>query len=131
MRCRLYSKQKSSNTCLVILRQLFVTTEAPVGGSCATVASDSCSDSNAGCVGGTCECNDGYYDSDGVSDNNAGTCTLRKSQNFDPQRIQTTGNLFARPETEKPQCDLYSVCRSVHPWSFNKKHNNTVYKNLS
>ena len=35
-------------------------------------------DSNAQCVGGTCQCNSGYYDSDGISDNSAGTCTLRK-----------------------------------------------------
>ena len=36
------------------------------------------SDSNSQCVGGTCQCNSGYYDSDGISDNSAGTCTLRK-----------------------------------------------------
>ena len=36
------------------------------------------SDSNFQSVGGTCQCNSGYYDSDGVSDNIAGTCTLRK-----------------------------------------------------
>ena len=52
-----------------------------MGGSCATAASDSCSDSNAQCVGGTCECNAGYYDDDGISNNNAGTCTLRKCHN--------------------------------------------------
>ena len=53
-------------------------TEGELGGSCATAASDSCSDSNAGCVGGTCQCNSGYYDNDGISNNNAGTCVLRK-----------------------------------------------------
>ena len=36
------------------------------------------SDSNSQCVGGTCQCNSGYYDSDSISNNNAGTCTLRK-----------------------------------------------------
>ena len=36
------------------------------------------SDSNSLCVGGTCQRNGGYYDSDGISDNIAGTCTLRK-----------------------------------------------------
>ena len=35
-------------------------------------------DSNCQCVGGTCQCNGGYYDSDGISDNSAGTCTLHK-----------------------------------------------------
>ena len=35
-------------------------------------------DSNSQCVGGTCQCYSGYYDSDGISDNSAGTCTLRK-----------------------------------------------------
>ena len=35
-------------------------------------------DSNSQCVGGTCQCNSGYYDSDGISDNSAGTCTIRK-----------------------------------------------------
>ena len=53
-------------------------TEGELGGSCATAASDSCSDSNAQCNGGTCECNSGYYDNDGISNNNAGTCVLRK-----------------------------------------------------
>ena len=53
-------------------------TEGELGGRCATAASDSCSDSNAGCVGGTCQCNSGYYDDDGISNNNAGTCVLRK-----------------------------------------------------
>ena len=33
---------------------------------------------NSQCVGGTCQCNGGYYDSDGISDNSAGTCTLHK-----------------------------------------------------
>ena len=36
------------------------------------------SDRNSQCVGGTCQCNSGYYDSDGISDNSARTCTLRK-----------------------------------------------------
>ena len=36
------------------------------------------SDSNSQCVVGTCQCNRGYYDSDGIRDNSAGTCTLRK-----------------------------------------------------
>ena len=36
------------------------------------------SDSNSQCVGGTCQRNGGYYDSDGIIDNSAGTCTLRK-----------------------------------------------------
>ena len=36
------------------------------------------SDSNSQCVGGTCQCNSGYYDSDGISGNSAGICTLRK-----------------------------------------------------
>ena len=35
-------------------------------------------DNNSQCVGGTCPCNGGSYDSDGISDNSAGTCTLRK-----------------------------------------------------
>ena len=34
--------------------------------------------SNSQCVCGTCQCHSGYYDSDGISDNSAGTCTLRK-----------------------------------------------------
>ena len=60
-----------------LLRFVYIP-EAPVGGSCITAASDSCSDPNAQCNGGTCECNAGYYDDDGNSGNNAGTCTLRK-----------------------------------------------------
>ena len=36
------------------------------------------SDSNSQCVGGTCQCNSGYFESDDISDNSAGTCTLRK-----------------------------------------------------
>ena len=36
------------------------------------------SDSNSQCVGDTFQCNSGNYDSDGISDNSAGTCTLRK-----------------------------------------------------
>ena len=36
------------------------------------------SDSNSQCVGGTCQCNSGNSDSDGISDNSAGTCALRK-----------------------------------------------------
>ena len=36
------------------------------------------SDSNSQCVGGTCQCNSGYYDGDGISDNSAGTCKLRE-----------------------------------------------------
>ena len=36
------------------------------------------SDSNSQCVGGTCHSNSGYYDSDGISGNSAGTCALRK-----------------------------------------------------
>ena len=39
--------------------------------------SNSC-DSNSQCVVGTCQCNSGYYDSDGISENSTGTCTLRK-----------------------------------------------------
>ena len=36
------------------------------------------SDINFQSVGGTCQCNSGYYDSDDISGNSAGTCTLRK-----------------------------------------------------
>ena len=36
------------------------------------------SDSNSQCVGDTCQCNSGYFDSDGISDNSAWTCSLRK-----------------------------------------------------
>ena len=53
-------------------------TEGSLGGSCVTAAADSCSDPNAQCVNDVCECNEGYYDDDGVSDNNAGTCRLSK-----------------------------------------------------
>ena len=35
-------------------------------------------DSISQCVGGTCQCNSGNYDSDGNSNNSTGTCTLRK-----------------------------------------------------
>ena len=42
------------------------------------VSNSNSEDSNSQCVGGTCQCNSGYYDSDGISDNIAGTCTLRK-----------------------------------------------------
>ena len=49
-----------------------------LGGSCVTAAADSCSDPNAQCVNDICECNEGYYDDDGESDNNAGTCRLSK-----------------------------------------------------
>ena len=64
------------NTCFM-LRFDYIP-EAPVGGSCVAAASDSCSDPNAQCNGGVCECNAGYYDDDGISNNNAGTCTLRE-----------------------------------------------------
>ena len=52
--------------------------EGNLGDSCADAASDACSDPNAECQGSTCQCSSGYYDSDGISDNSAGTCTLRK-----------------------------------------------------
>ena len=42
------------------------------------VSNSNSSDSNSQCVGGTCQCNSGYYDSDDISDNSAGICTLRK-----------------------------------------------------
>ena len=42
------------------------------------VSNSNSSDRNFQCVGGTCQCNGGYYDSDGISDNSARTCTLRK-----------------------------------------------------
>ena len=42
------------------------------------VSNSNSRDSNSQCVGGTCQCNSGYYDSDGISDNSARTCTLRK-----------------------------------------------------
>ena len=41
-----------------------------MNGSCVEVA-DSCADPNSSCVGGTCECNSGYF-------NAGGTCSLRK-----------------------------------------------------
>ena len=53
-------------------------TEGSLGGSCVTAAADSCGDPNAQCVNNICECNEGYYDDDGISDNNAGTCILSK-----------------------------------------------------
>ena len=49
-----------------------------LGESCVIAAADSCSDPNAQCVNDICECNEGYYDNDGISDNNAGTCSLSK-----------------------------------------------------
>ena len=61
----------------MILIIIYVT-EGSLGGSCVTAAADSCSDPNAQCVNDVCECNEGYYDDDGISDNNAGTCTLSK-----------------------------------------------------
>ena len=42
------------------------------------VSNSNSSDSYSQCAGCTCQCNSGYYDSDGISDNSAGTCTLRK-----------------------------------------------------
>ena len=42
------------------------------------VSNSNSSDSNSQCVDGTCQCKSGYYDSDDISDNSAGTCTLRK-----------------------------------------------------
>ena len=64
---------------VLIIQWLYVyITEGSLGGSCVTAAADSCSDSNAQCVNDVCECNDGYYDDDGISDNNAGTCRLSK-----------------------------------------------------
>ena len=53
-------------------------TEGSLGGSCVTAVSNSCSDPNAQCVNDACECNEVYYDDDGISDNNAGTCRLSK-----------------------------------------------------
>ena len=43
------------------------------------MAFDSCCNSNASCYDGTCECNADFYDDD-ISNNNVGTCTLRKYQ---------------------------------------------------
>ena len=43
------------------------------------MAFDSCCNSNASCNDGTCECNADFYDDD-ISNNNVGTCTLRKYQ---------------------------------------------------
>ena len=57
---------------------LYIFIEGILGESCVIAAADSCSDPNAQCVNGICECNEGYYDNDGISDNNAGTCTLSK-----------------------------------------------------
>ena len=63
---------------LTVLTLCFISA-ASLGDSCSdSEPVDSCSDSNSQCVGGTCQCNGGYYDSDGISDNSAGTCTLRK-----------------------------------------------------
>ena len=42
------------------------------------VSNSTSNDRNSQCVGGTCQCNSGYYDSDGISNNSAGTCTLGK-----------------------------------------------------
>ena len=57
-------------------------TEGSLGGSCVTAATDSCNDPNAQCVNDICECNEGYYDNDGISDNNAGTCILSKCKSI-------------------------------------------------
>ena len=37
-----------------------------------------CADPNAECTGLKCICKDGYYDNDGIADNNAGTCEESK-----------------------------------------------------
>ena len=55
---------------------LYIFIEGFLGESCVIAAADSCSDPNAQCVNDICECNEGYYDNDGISDNNAGTCIL-------------------------------------------------------
>ena len=66
-------------SCFLIIHCSYIYfTEGSLGESCVTAAADSCSDPNAQCVNDICECNDGYYDDDGISDNNAGTCILSK-----------------------------------------------------
>ena len=57
---------------------IYLLTEGTLGGSCVTAAADSCGDPNAQCINNICECSEGYYDDDGMSDNNAGTCRLSK-----------------------------------------------------
>ena len=63
---------------ILIILCLYIFIEGILGESCVIAAADSCSDPNAQCVNDICECNEGYYDNDGISDNNAGTCTLSK-----------------------------------------------------
>ena len=66
------------NWCLDHFLVILYFIEGSLGGSCVTAAAESCSDPNAECVNDICECNEGYYDDDGISDNNAGTCRLSK-----------------------------------------------------
>ena len=44
----------------------FIFTEGGNGDACVEAAADSCSDPNAACVGGTCLCNDGFFDNEGT-----------------------------------------------------------------
>ena len=55
-------------------------------------------DPNANCDTGTCQCNTGYYDDDGMADNMAGTCTLRMSlsQMYYSTRIKWTSPFVFR-----------------------------------
>ena len=76
--CQLHAKPLLIISTLIILCLYILFTEGSLGGNCVTAAADSCSDPNAQCVNDSCECNAGYYDDDGISDNNAGTCRLSK-----------------------------------------------------
>ena len=62
------------------MRRVPIYLKGGVGGSCTLTASDSCSGPKASCNWGTCEYNAGNYDGEGISNNNAETCTLRKYQ---------------------------------------------------
>ena len=64
----------------IMLERVAIWLEGDVCGSCTAKAYDSCSDPNASCNEATCECNADYYDDDDISNNNAGTCTIRKYQ---------------------------------------------------
>ena len=63
---------------VIVDTMIAMTSATTVLGFVHYVSNSNSSDSNSQCVGGTCQCNGGYYDSDGISDNSAGTCTLRK-----------------------------------------------------
>ena len=57
---------------------ILYSTEGSLGDRCVTAEADPCNDPNAECVIEVCVCKEGYYDDDGISDNNAGTCRLSK-----------------------------------------------------